>query len=44
MNMTATKIGRPSTRLVTTLSILSDMLSFLGALRTHASMTEAIQS
>ena len=42
--MTATKIGRPSTRLVTTLSILSERLSFLGAFLTQAAMTSAIQS
>ena len=43
-NITATKIGRPSTRLVTTRSIFSDMLSRLGAFLTHAPMTSAIQS
>ena len=42
--MTQTKIGRPRIRLVTTLSIFSEVVSFFGALTTQAAMVSEIQS
>ncbi len=42
--ITAAKMGRPSTRFVTTRSILCEVVSLLGAFFTHASITVAIQS